>query len=67
MDFKDFKLSIPDQLYLGSVAVPRYVRNTGETPCQIWFEVFIEHVERLGFKVVKVDETVIKRDGENVK
>lgn len=53
IDFKDFKLSTYQQMYLVSVVVPRYVRETGKPAAQIWFEVFIEELDRMGYTLTK--------------
>jgi hypothetical protein len=56
LKFKDFKLSEFDQNYLLSIAVPRYILKDSGTPVQVWFEVFIDYCNKIGYKVIKASE-----------
>jgi hypothetical protein len=62
--FEDFKLSEYEKRRLVTEAVPRYVRDTGKEAVQIWFELFLEYMERLGYKVEKVSEGSLGRSTE---
>lgn len=53
--FEIIKLTDRQAQYLTSVVVPRWVRNNERHAAHIWFEVFLEQLETLGYTIVKKD------------
>ncbi len=51
--YADFKLSVKDELWLLSIAIPAWIRQSGKSPVQVWFETFIDYADKLGYTVVK--------------
>lgn len=55
MTFKDLKLTEHQALYLTSVVVPRWVNANSKNAAHIWFELFLEHLDKMGYTIVKKD------------
>lgn len=56
LSYPEFKLETRDELYLRSIAIPKLVNSSHCSVPQAWFETFIEHLERIGYKIVPIEE-----------
>lgn len=52
LQFEELKVPKSLEQYLVSMAVPRWVANSGYSSMQIWFDLFVEHMDQLGYTVV---------------